>query len=132
MPLSQERPDFRHVPRAVDAAGRVTINARRLERSFFLDAGTLVEDWRPARVDELAAEDFAALLALRPAVILLGTGPRLRFPAASVRAAVLVHGVGLEVMDNAAAARTFMVLAAEGRAVVAAFLVDPAEADGLG
>ncbi|MDW8479829.1 MAG: MTH938/NDUFAF3 family protein [Xanthomonadales bacterium] len=33
--------------------------------------------------------------------------------------------MGLEVMDNRACARTFNLLAAEGRAVVAAFLIEP-------
>ena len=38
-------------------------------------------------------------------------------------AAFLQRGVGIEVMDNAAAARTFNVLAGEGRRVVAAFVL---------
>ena len=38
-------------------------------------------------------------------------------------AALLTRGIGLEVMDNAAAARTFNVLANEGRRVVAGFLL---------
>jgi uncharacterized protein len=55
--------------------------------------------------------------------VLLGTGPRQRFPSAAVMAAMLTRGVGMEVMDNAAAARTFNVLATEGRTVVGAFLL---------
>ena len=39
-------------------------------------------------------------------------------------AAFLRRGIGIEAMDNAAAARTFNLLAAEGRRVVAVFLVD--------
>ena len=38
-------------------------------------------------------------------------------------AACLSRGIGLEAMDNAAAARTFTVLAGEGRRVVAGFLI---------
>ena len=38
-------------------------------------------------------------------------------------AACLTRGIGIEVMDNAAAARTFNVLATEGRRVLAAFLL---------
>ena len=40
-------------------------------------------------------------------------------------AACLRQGVGLEVMTNAAAARTFNVLAGESRKVVAGFLLAP-------
>ena len=122
MQLTRETPGFRYTLRAVDAGG-VTVNERRLERSFFLDPDTLVEDWSPRDVAALAPEHLAPLLALEPAVILLGTGPRQVFPAPAVLAAALSRGVGIEVMDNAAAARTFTVLAGEGRRVVAAFLL---------
>ena len=130
MPLSQEFPDFRHVPRGVDAVGRVTIDDRRLAVSFYVTRDTLQTEWRPRSVADLRPDDLEPLLTRQPAVILLGTGPRLMFPAPTVLAAALTRGVGLEAMDNAAAARTFAVLAAEGRAVVAAFLID-AGADGV-
>lgn len=128
MPLSQERPDFRHVPRGVDGAGRVTINERRFEASFIVSTETLVEVWRPRHLAELEPVDLAPLFELQPTVILLGTGPQHRFPAAAVLATALRRGIGLEAMANAAAARTFTVLASEGRRVVAAFLIDPADA----
>ena len=63
------------------------------------------------------------MLALQPALVLLGTGERQRFPPAAAMAALLTRGIGIEVMDNAAAARTFNVLATEGRRVVAGFLL---------
>ena len=55
----------------------------------------------------------------------LGTGGRQVFPPAAVLAACLSRGIGIEVMANAAAARTFHVLAGEGRKVVAAMLLAP-------
>jgi uncharacterized protein len=63
------------------------------------------------------------VLALMPSVVLLGCGPRLVFPSAAVMAACLTRGIGIEAMDNAAAARTFNVLASESRKVVAGFLL---------
>jgi uncharacterized protein len=120
--LTRENPGFRYAIRAVDAAG-VQVNELRLERSFFLTPDALVEDWRPRTVDELGPDDLAPLLALQPALVLLGTGSRLRFPAAAVMAACLTRGIGIEAMDNAAAARTFTVLAGEGRNLVAGFLL---------
>jgi uncharacterized protein len=119
--LTRESPG-RHEIRAVDAGG-VTIDDRRLERSFFLSPEILVEDWAPRESSALVPADLDPLLALQPAVILLGTGPRLRFPPPAVLGACLARGVGLEAMDNAAAARTYTVLASEGRRVVAAFLL---------
>jgi uncharacterized protein len=120
--LTRETPEFRYTLRAVDPAG-VTVNERRIERSFFLTPDTLVEDWAPRAIEALAPADLEPVLALGPTLVLLGTGPRLRFPAPAVMAACLSRGIGIEVMDNAAAARTFTVLAGEGRRVVAAFLL---------
>lgn len=120
MQISQELPDFRFVLRAV-RADHVLVNERELRRSFILTPYTLVEDWPHAA--ELQAADMDAVLALDPEVVLLGTGERQRFPAPAVMAACLTRGVGIEVMDSAAAARTFNVLAGEGRRVVAAFIL---------
>jgi uncharacterized protein len=124
MQLTLENPDFRYYLRGVNAAG-ILVNETRIDRSFILSPMTLVENWRPANIDELGAEDMEPLLELQPSVVILGTGPRQRFPSAAVMAACLTRGIGIEVMDNAAAARTFNVLATEARKVVAGFLIDP-------
>jgi uncharacterized protein len=120
--LTLENPGFRYAIHGVDAGG-VLVNERRLTRSFVLTPGELVEDWSPRVGDTLVPADLEPLLALQPTLVLLGTGPRLRFPPADVAAACLTRGIGFEVMDNAAAARTFTVLAGEGRSVVAGFLL---------
>ena len=122
MQLTQENPDFAYVLRGVSEDG-VLVNQRTLSTSFLVSADRLVEDWRPRSADDLQPEDFEAVLALQPAVVLLGTGPRQRFPSPAAMAALLTRGIGIEVMDAAAAARTFNVLATEGRRVVAAFLL---------
>ena len=76
----------------------------------------------------LAVGDLEPLLALQPEVILLGSGAAQVFPPAATLAACLGRGIGIEVMTNAAAARTFNVLAGEGRRVVAGFVFGPAAA----
>ncbi|KFN41366.1 Mth938-like domain-containing protein [Arenimonas oryziterrae] len=122
MQLTLENPDFRYFLRGVDATG-VLVNDRRLDRSFILAPNALIEDWRPRAVADLQPEDLAPLLALNPTVVLLGSGATLVFPSPAVLAACLTQGIGIEVMDNAAAARTFNVLATEARRVVAGFLL---------
>ena len=101
----------------------IVVNDRTLTTSFYLSPESLHEDWPPRDTDTLQPDDLAGPLSLDPEVILLGTGVRQRFPAAIVLATCLRRGVGIEVMDNRAAARTFSVLANEGRRVVAAFLL---------
>ena len=122
MQLTQESPDFRFQLRSADGA-LARVNERELRRSFVLSPESLVEDWRPRAIDELEPVDMDAILALEPALVLLGSGASLRFPPAAVLATCLTRGIGIEVMDNAAAARTFNLLAGEGRRVVAAFLI---------
>lgn len=122
MPLVQETPDFNYVLRGVSAAG-VLVNQRTLDASFLLTPQQLISPWRPRCVEDLQPEDFDPALALQPEVIVLGAGPNQRFASAQVMAYVLGHGIGLESMTHAAAARTFTVLASERRRVLAAFLL---------
>ncbi|AWV07831.1 Mth938-like domain-containing protein [Marilutibacter maris] len=122
MQLTLEHPDHEFFLRGADG-GSALVNERRLESSFVLAPDRLVEDWAAADIGALGADDLAPVLALKPEVVLLGTGEAQVFPSAAVMAACLSQGVGLEVMSNAAAARTFNVLAGEGRRVVAAFIL---------
>ena len=122
MQLTLENPDFRYLLRGVSAGG-ILVNDTTLARSFILTPHELIENWRPASSQELVAHDMQALLELNPVLVILGTGTIQQFPSAAVMAACLTRGIGIEVMDNAAAARTFNVLATEGRKVVAGFIV---------
>jgi uncharacterized protein len=60
---------------------------------------------------------------LEPEIVLLGTGDRQRFPHPRLTQALLAHGVGVEVMDTAAACRTYNIIMMEGRRVAAALLL---------
>jgi uncharacterized protein len=121
MQLNLERPDYAYYLRGADGT-QALVNDRRLDRSFILAPDTLVEDWSPRDAAVLVPADLEPLLALNPELVVLGTGEHQVFPHAAVLAACLSRGIGLEVMANAAAARTFSVLAGEGRRVVAGFL----------
>src|SRR5688572_23475755 len=109
MQLTLENPDFRYALRGV-RSDAVLVNDTWQERSFILTPMQLV-DWRPREVADLLPADMESILALEPGVVLLGSGPRLVFPSPEVMAACLTRGIGIEVMDNSAAARTFNVLA---------------------
>ena len=122
MQLNLERPDYLYFLRGADGSGAL-VNDRRLERSFVIAPDALVEDWPVRDAGQMAPGDLDALLALAPALVVLGTGAQQRFPPAAVLAACLQRGIGIEVMSNAAAARTYSVLAGEGRRVVAGFVI---------
>jgi uncharacterized protein len=122
MLLHQERPDYTWTLRGADGA-HVLVNERSLTHSCVVSPESLVEDWAVTDATSMAPTDLEPLLALNPELVLLGTGERQVFPAAAVLAACLGRGIGLEVMSNDAAARTYSVLAGEGRRVVAGFLL---------
>lgn len=122
MQLNLERPDHEFFLRAADGTSAL-VNERLLSASFVLAPNQLIENWPVRNVKALVPADLDAVLALEPEVILLGSGASQVFPPAAVLAACLKRGVGLETMSNSAAARTFNVLAGEGRRVVAAFVL---------
>jgi uncharacterized protein len=121
MQLNLERPDYRYYLRGADGNAAL-VNDRRLARSFVIAPDALVEDWPVADARTMTPADLVSLLDLRPELVVLGTGATQAFPPAAVLAACLQQGIGIEVMTNAAAARTYSVLAGEGRRVVAGFV----------
>ncbi|WP_329743149.1 Mth938-like domain-containing protein [Dyella sp. A6] len=125
MDLSLERPDDILFVRRVSEHA-ITVVDRDLTGSFLLTPRQAVENWPVTDAGMLDASHVDALLALEPELVVLGTGSRQVFPAAAFMAGFLRKGVGIEVMDNAAAARTYDLLAGEGRHVVAAFILPEA------
>jgi uncharacterized protein len=108
-----------HVRRATPDS--IEIGDRTVTSSFLLAPDMLIEGWHSGELAALDAIAAEPILALSPALVLLATGPRQVFPPPVFAAAFLTRGIGIEVMDTMAAARTFNVLAAEDRRVVAAF-----------
>ncbi|MBE0624342.1 MAG: Mth938-like domain-containing protein [Burkholderiales bacterium] len=102
--------------------GYVMVNRQRYARNLVVLRERLVTDWQPAGFDQLGSADFSQLAELKPEIVLLGTGARLRFPRPELTRALLEARIGLEVMDIQAACRTYNILAAEERKVAAALL----------
>ncbi len=106
-------------------AGAVTIGGRTYQRSVLVTPAGVLE-WAPAAIDDLSADELAALAEYTPEIVLLGTGRRLRFPDPAAQIPLIARGIGVEVMDTAAACRTFNLLLSENRRVVAALLIGEA------
>ncbi|AHX13689.1 hypothetical protein CH75_11215 [Dyella jiangningensis] len=122
MDLSLDRPGNYLFVRRVGPRS-ITVVDRELTASFLLSPERAVENWPVAASKELDASHVDAILELAPEVVLLGTGEHQVFPAPAFMAGLLRKGVGIEVMDNAAAARTYDLLAGEHRRVVVAFIL---------
>ncbi len=122
MHLHLERPDYEYFLRGADGDS-ARVNDRSLQRSFIIAPDALIEDWLVDDIGALQIDDLEPLFALRPELIVLGSGAQQIFPPQRTLAACLARGVGMETMTNAAAARTYSVLATEGRRVVAGFVL---------
>lgn len=103
--------------------GWVEVNRSRHRASLVVSAERLVTDWPATSIDALAADHLAAIVEMRPEIVLLGTGPAFRFPEPVLLAPLYKAGIGVEVMDTPAACRTYNILVGEGRNVVAALIL---------
>ena len=83
-----------------------------------------VVPWGVGGFESLTAASFDAIAALQPELVVFGSGERLRFPKPALLQPLMIRRIGLETMDTAAACRTYNVLLAEGRSVVAALLFE--------
>jgi uncharacterized protein len=104
--------------------GGVIVNGVEYTSSTLVAWRGDVEPWNVDAFDELTAEHFARIAALQPELVLFGSGSRLRFVRPALLKPLLERGIGVETMDTAAACRTYNVLIAEARPVVAALLFE--------
>ncbi len=103
--------------------GFVTVSGERFEDSIVVTPEQVFSDWRPQGFDALNEAHFTYLLALKPEVVLLGTGSQQRFPDPRLYQALTAARIGVECMDTPAACRTYNILMAEDRRVVAGILL---------
>jgi len=104
--------------------GWVAVNGEQVAHSLVVSARGDRLDWHCDRFEALTPEHFEQLLALRPELVVFGSGERLRFPAPALLRSLVEHHIGVETMDTRAACRTYNILAGEGRRVVVALLIE--------
>lgn len=104
--------------------GQVKINDQILMTSCFLNQHSLTQDWSCRHISLLTTDLLDELLSLKPEVIILGTGEHQVFPDPRLFAYCSQRGIGLEVMNNIAACRTYNVLTTEDREVVLGLIMD--------
>ena len=105
--------------------GRVQILGDCYVASLIVSRDRLLTDWQPRHIDELQAGHLQAVVEIHPEVLLLGTGDRQAFPEPETFIPLMDLGIGFEVMDNAAACRTYNILLAEDRRAALALLLSP-------
>jgi len=122
MPLAEDIVTSRHRLTSY-SEDSVSINDTVYRQSLVLTFDSLLCPWPVNTLEQLCADQLAPIFDSKPAVVLLGTGPKQLFPEARIFGLFGEQGIGLEVMDNGALCRTFNILVAEDRAVTAAIIL---------
>lgn len=99
------------------------VNGERYDQNIVVQANQVHNDWMVADFEALTEANFEFFLALKPDVLLLGTGSKQRFAHPGLHRSLTDAGIGVEFMDTPAACRTYNILVAEDRKVVAAILL---------
>ena len=102
--------------------GLIRVNSEDFRCDLILSAEHLVMDWEPPGVIDLTVPSLQPALDLEPEILILGTGRTLVFPEANLHGELGALGIGVEIMDTAAACRTYNVLTHDDRPVVAALI----------
>ena len=103
--------------------GFIEVNRTRHTTSLLLMTD-LIRPWGLSDIAALTRESVTELVALRPELVLIGTGERHQFPTPDIYRALIDAGIGVEIMSTDAACRTYNFLASEGRQVLAALIVE--------
>jgi uncharacterized protein len=106
-----------------DASG-IRVGQVQFAHSILVPWAGEVLAWPPRGIEQLVPRHFEQVVALGPELVIFGSGQRLRFASPALLRSLIERRIGVETMDTAAACRTYNVLAAEGRTVLAALLLE--------
>ena len=102
----------------------IGINGLPHTKSLVISPMELLQDWEPSKYSELNEQHLDDIFAMQPEIIILGTGLKQIFPPAEILRRLAKEQIGFEIMDTQAACRTFNILMAEDRTVVAGMFLE--------
>ena len=104
--------------------GYVEINQTPYSHAVLMSSDGSISEWPVQSFEALEASHFTQMVALKPELILIGTGSRQRFPSPELLKTLISAKIGFEIMDSQAACRTYNILVGEGRQVLLALIVE--------
>ncbi|MEY2844070.1 MAG: hypothetical protein RI920_2107 [Pseudomonadota bacterium] len=122
MKLQPDRAEGVNLVRAHEP-GRIVVNDQTFTQSVIVPPTGPILPWACTQLADLSLADFERMAEARPEVIIFGSGATLRFPPPALLRPLMAARIGFETMDTAAACRTYNILVAEGRQVMAALIV---------
>lgn len=104
--------------------GTIRVGNESCTGRIVLTQDAIVRDWVIPDIDQLSSSHAERIVKFAPEIVLLGTGWRPQQPPNEFLFTLARAGVGLEAMETGAACRTFNILVAEGRQLVALLQLD--------
>jgi uncharacterized protein len=104
-------------------AGYVAVNGKRYQQPVVVLPTEVRTDWPATDFAALTPAHFEYFLEFKPEVLLIGSGAKQQFARPDLYRALIQAHIGIEFMDTPAACRTYNILVAEDRNVVAAVLL---------
>jgi uncharacterized protein len=104
--------------------GYIEVNKTAYPHALIVQPDGDVLPWNVEDQAELSVEHFAKLAALKPELVIIGTGKQQLFLKPNLLQPLIQAKIGFEMMDSQAACRTYNILMSEGRKVLAAILLE--------
>jgi len=98
-----------------------------ISSNLIINPTTLIVDWQVHNLNDITDDSIIPILELEPEIAILGVGTKMTLPPVKINLMFQKYNIGLEVMDTAAACRTYNFLLTEGRNVTAALFQITAE-----
>ena len=121
MELNLDTPHGQLFIRSVDAEG-IRIEDETYTGTIIISGDQVLPDWQVDKFEEIDEATLQVIFEMQPELVLIGCGTKQTFLPPAIQVLFLQRSIGIEVMTTDAACRTFNVLVAEGRQVVAALL----------
>ena len=99
-----------------------SLRGQNFKGSHFLYPQKAPQPWGISSISELDAHVFTPALIGQAETIIIGTGKTLTFPDDEKLVYFFENNIGFEIMDTAAACRTWNILISEDRNVMAALI----------
>lgn len=103
-------------------AHTITVLDNPIDYNFILTPTALLP-WPLQSFADITLESLSTILEKKPAILLIGTGETHQHLPPALQAELMQQRIGVEVMTTAAACRTYNILAAENRDVMALFFL---------
>ena len=121
MQITEEQNSGRYVITGY-GKGFIIVNEVSYQQNLIISPQEIITDWIIESPEDISFSQIQVIENWNPEIVLIGTGGKQVFPDGDLMYQFMKQGIGCEIMDSAAACRTYNILLAESRNVVAAIL----------